>query len=333
MLARINCSEGEERNDRFRCKRKCTGCYSCKDACELGAIEFIEDEDGFREAEVNAKLCVKCGTCQQVCPVLNGEERDVFDVKSYAFRADDAVRKVSSSGGVISQATVSVLKMGGKVCGVELGEDLKARYIVVDNQDELMRIRGSKYLHADASGIYRQVKQLLNDGQTVLFTGVPCQVAALYNHVKDCDQTNLYTIDLLCHGTPSDEVVHRWIEEIAEGRETTNINFRVKDNDWNCNSIQVDFSDGTHYKADVSNDYFEKLFHYNVSLREACYECPFAEFPRTGDLSTGNFHGMENCPDIEDDYKGTSIVFVNSSKGQWLFEAMQSGEVRNGDLR
>lgn len=302
---------------------KCTGCYSCKDACVLGAIELMENEDGFREAKVNEELCVKCGKCEQACPVLCKEERNAFDTKSYAFRADDEVRKVSSSGGVISQVAFSVLEKGGKVCGVELGADLKARYIVIDKQDELGRIRGSKYLHADASGIYGQVKQLLQDGQTVLFTGLPCQVAGLYNHVKDCDQTKLYTIDLLCHGTPSDKVVRNWLEEIAEGRAIEKINFRLKDQDWNCNAIQVDFADGTVYKADVSDDYFEKLFHYNVSLREACYECTFAEFPRRGDLSTGDFHGMENCPDIEDDHKGTSVVFVNSSKGQKLFEDIQ----------
>ncbi len=307
--------------------RKCTGCYSCKDACAVGAIELKENADGFREAQVNEELCVKCGKCQTVCPVLHREERDAFDVESYAFRADDAVRKVSSSGGLISVAALVVLGAGGKVCGVELGADVCARYIVIDKQEDLEKIRGSKYLQADASGIYNQVKDLLQAGQTVLFVGLPCQVAGLYNHVKDCDQTNLYTIDLLCHGTPSDKVVKEWLKEISKERTVQKISFRLKDTDWNCNAIQVDFTDGSSYKADVSDDYFEKLFHYNVSLRETCYECSFAEFPRRGDISTGDFHGLENCSGIEDDHKGTSVIFVNSSKGQQLFEKMAKKDV------
>lgn len=307
--------------------KKCTGCYSCKDACAVGAIELKENEDGFREAQVNEKLCVKCGNCRTACPVLRREEREAYDVKSYAFRADDAVRKVSSSGGMISLAASAVIDAGGKVCGVELGTDIGARYIVIDKREDLERIRGSKYLQADASGIYRQVKELLQTGQTVLFTGLPCQIAGLYNHVKDCNQTNLYTIDLLCHGTPSDKVVKKWLQEISGARKIQKINFRLKDTDWNCNAIQIDFADGSSYKADVSDDYFEKLFHYNASLREACYDCAFAEFPRRGDLSTGDFHGLENCPGIEDDRKGTSVVFVNSSKGQKLFEKIEKMNV------
>lgn len=299
--------------------KECTGCYSCQDACALGAISLVENEDGFREAQVDEELCVKCGKCREICPVLHQAEREAYDTTSYAFRAEDAVREEASSGGVIPLAAKAVLKAGGSVCGVELDSDMRARYIVVDNCEDLKRIRGSKYLQADASGIYRQVKQLLSEGKTVLFTGLPCQVAGLYNHVADCDQTNLYTIDLLCHGTPSDKVVRSWIKEIAGERRIRNINFRVKENDWNCNTIRIEFEDGTFYKADVKDDYFEKLFHYNVSLRENCYDCKFAEFPRRGDLSAGDFHGIENCSGIEDDHKGTSVVFINSSKGEKFF--------------
>lgn len=304
--------------------KMCTGCYSCKDVCVLGAISLMENEDGFRVAQVNKNLCAKCGKCREVCPILHQKNREVCDVISYAFRAEDTVRKESSSGGVVSLASQAVIKNGGCVCGVELDSDMNAKYIIVDNYDDLKRIQGSKYLQADASGIYRQVRKLLEQGKKVLFTGLPCHVAALYNYINDCHQENLFTIDLLCHGTPSDKVVRRWIEAISDGRKIQNTHFRMKKNGWTCNTLQIDFQDGSFYKADISNDYFEKLYHYNVSLRDSCYTCEFAEFPRIGDLSIGDFHGMENCLDVEDDHKGTSIVFINNNKGERFFEGIRN---------
>lgn len=65
--------------------KKCTGCYCCKDACPAGAIELSENEDGFREAGVNDTICIQCGKCLEVCPVVHDENRKAYDVSSYAF--------------------------------------------------------------------------------------------------------------------------------------------------------------------------------------------------------------------------------------------------------
>lgn len=307
--------------------KKCTGCYCCKDACPAGAIELSENEDGFREAGVNDTICIQCGKCLEVCPVAHDENRKAYDVSSYAFRACDEVRKTDSSGGVVPVAASVILQKQGVVCGVQLTPDLKAQYIVIDQVEDIAKINGSKYIQADATGIYRKIKTLLLEGKTVLFTGLPCQTAGLYNYLKGCDQSRLYTIDMLCHGTPSDKVFREWLSGVSEGRHAKYINFRVKDGDWNCNTVCIEYEDGSAYRADVTDDWFEKLFHYNMSLRKSCYHCKFAEFPRRGDLSTGDFHGIEDCQDIEDDHKGTSVIFVNSDKGQMLLNEMKKENV------
>ena len=43
----------------------------------------------------------------------------------------------------------------------------------------------------------------------MLFIGLPCQVAALNNYIKD--KKNLYTVDLICHGSPSPIILEKYI--------------------------------------------------------------------------------------------------------------------------
>lgn len=276
--------------------KKCTGCYCCKDACPAGAIELSENEDGFREAGVNDTICIQCGKCLEVCPVAHDENRKAYDVSSYAFRACDEVRKTASSGGVVPVAASVILQKQGVVCGVQLTPDLKAQYIVIDQVEDIAKINGSKYIQADATGIYRKIKTLLLEGKTVLFTGLPCQTAGLYNYLKGCDQSRLYTIDMLCHGTPSDKVFREWLSGVSEGRHAKYINFRVKDGDWNCNTVCIEYEDGSAYRADVTDDWFEKQFHYNMSLRKSCYHCKFAEFPHQGRSVYGRFSWNRRLP-------------------------------------
>ena len=70
---------------------------------------------------------------------------------------------------------------------------------------------GSKYVKSDPAGIYQTVKNRLKIGKKVLFIGLPCQVSAMRNYVKD--DKNLYTVDLICHGSPSVRLLYKAISE------------------------------------------------------------------------------------------------------------------------
>lgn len=86
----------------------------------------------------------------------------------------------SSSGGVFSALAEHILDIGGVVCGCIFDDNLNAVHICTDKKEDLYKIRKSKYLQSDVGLIYRDIKKSLTDGKHVLFTGTPCQVAALY---------------------------------------------------------------------------------------------------------------------------------------------------------
>lgn len=62
----------------------------------------------------------------------------------------------------------------------------------------------------------------------MLFIGLPCQVAALNNYIKD--KKNLYTVDLICHGSPSPIILEKYLaENYVDIRKIKDLNFRNKD--------------------------------------------------------------------------------------------------------
>lgn len=51
----------------YKEKKDCTGCCACMNICPKGAIDMVEDSEGFLYPEVNDALCIRCGKCLGVC--------------------------------------------------------------------------------------------------------------------------------------------------------------------------------------------------------------------------------------------------------------------------
>ena len=157
----------------------------------------------------------------------------------------------------------------------------------------------------------------------MLFSGTSCQVAGLKGFLgKEYD--NLYCIDIICHGVPSPKVLQKALKEKVDGENIEGINFRDKIFGWTTNyhiSIKTDKS---------SNIYTGKDFPYissflrNYSLRLCCGDCKFNKLPRQGDITIGDFWGVNDYNENLNDGKGTSVVILNSEKGRILF-----GEIKN----
>lgn len=63
----------------------------------------------------------------------------------------------------------------------------------------------------------------------MLFIALPCQVAALKKFVGEKLGENLYTIDLICHGTPSPKLLDKFLNQYNfELDALQDIQFRVK---------------------------------------------------------------------------------------------------------
>ena len=66
-----------------------------------------------------------------------------------------------------------------------------------------------------------------------------------------------------------------------------------------------------------------KAFLRNYSLRLSCYECNFKGFPRSGDITLGDFWGIDIVKTELDDDRGVSLISLNTEKGIRAFEAIK----------
>lgn len=306
---------------------KCTGCSACLNCCPVDAIKMEENKEGFIMPLVDDEKCINCGKCVRVCPALAPKHENDPQPKIYAAMADDDIRALSSSGGMFTLFAEQVLSEGGLVCGAAFDKNFRLSHILVDNKDDLAKLRGSKYVQSNIDFAYRDVKKALDDGKKVLFTGTPCQAAAIKSYLgREYDK--LYVVDILCHGVPSHTVFSKYLEEISKKNNTskgfpvpTDVQFRDKRYGWNCENMRIEFDKCKPYEKSLKEgDMFEFVFHRNLALRKSCSDCPFAVFPRQGDISIGDFWGISRIDKAMTDKKGTSLVTVNSEKGAKLFE-------------
>lgn len=309
------------KTDRYKLNQKCTGCMACYNACPNGAITIEENLEGFLFPKINEKLCINCNLCDRVCPINKKNNENIKTPNCYAMAADDTKRKESSSGGIFPVIAENIISEGGYVIGAAfVGNNVE--HIVINNVDDINKLKGSKYIQSEIKDIYKKARTLLNDNKTVLFSGTPCQIAGLYSYL-DKKYENLYTIDLICHGVPSEKVYREYIKEINPCAKTYHSNFRDKTTGWNNFSITTTVNNKSISKS-IKDDFYMQAFLKNFALRKSCSECEFANFPKQGDITLGDFWGIKKYRKSLDDNKGTSLVLINNEKGKKLYNLIKN---------
>ncbi len=303
--------------------KKCTGCAACCNTCPVDAITMIEGHNTFLYPHIDESKCINCGRCEKVCIVNNLKKDNIKPKTMYAFRACEDIRMNCSSGGVFPILANHIINNGGYVCGAAFDDDFRLKHILVSDKENLPKLYLSKYVQSSIGTIYKEIEQLLKVNKTVLFCGTPCQVAGLKN-VLNKDYKNLFTIDLLCHGVPSQTVFDLYLKDITNGKSIKNVVFRNKKFGWSAERMWIEFDDGSVYnKTRAEGDPYVTAFLENIDLRDSCENCKFSELPRMGDLTIGDFWGIDKVDNTQQDKFGTSIVLCNSHKGEKLFALLE----------
>lgn len=290
----------------------CTGCNACSNICPNSAISMVENEEGFKYPVVNKDLCTNCGVCMNLC--TRGTVSNLKQPDCYAYMASDEVRAGSSSGGVFPTLAYDFITHGGYVCGAVWADDWSVKHIVSNQLSDVERMRGSKYLQSDMGNCYKEIKSLLKKNINVLFSGTPCQVAGLRSFLNK-EYDNLYCVDLICHGVPSAKVFKKYLEENFDVAGIKDCNFR--------NKLKAGWGTGVTINDNLIDcDYF-KMFLQNVTLRRSCGDCRYAKLPRQGDITMGDFWGINNYKKDLNDELGTSVLLVNNIKGKGLLKCLQ----------
>ena len=312
------------------CQReRCTGCTACASICPKGCITMAADENGFRYPVVDEADCVGCGLCTKVCPVLE-DRRPGHEPKAWAANSRDTdLRMGSSSGGVFSELARLILAEGGAVCGAVYDDRFRVVHTLAEDEEELARMRGAKYAQSDLDGIFSEIKARLERGQQVLFSGTPCQVGGLLAFLgKPCE--NLTTVDFVCHGVPSPMVWESYVALLEKDGPIRRIDLRAKDTGWSryqyCHRIE---GVGVRTRRiPNSESLFMKLFVGDHINRLSCSDCAFKGFARVSDLTIGDFWGIwDIAPEMDDD-RGTSVVLIQSDRGQELWDRLEGRLVR-----
>lgn len=289
----------------------CTGCMACVQKCPRSAIS-VKDELMYYNALIDAEKCINCNLCHSVCPQNTPVEFRKTIKMWQGWSNSNEIRTNGSSGGVATAISKAFVKNGGIVCSCCFSN---GEFVFETAKDllEVNKFRGSKYVKSNPKNAYKQIELHLNEGYKVLFIGLPCQVAGVLNYVKNEKKKNLYTIDLICHGTPSPVLLNKYLEEKRiDVAKCDSITFRDK------SIFQVNYNVNT-IGIKGTSDCYSIAFLNSIFYTENCYYCSYARKNRISDITLGDSWGSQLS--MEQRVKGISLMLVQTENGKDLLEA------------
>lgn len=324
---------------------QCCGCEACMNICPKSAISMQENSLGCTYPQIDREKCIECGLCKKVCHYQNKEMNTSLNESYASMSKDDELLRKSASGGIFATIAKNILKDGGSVFGCSMeNEDGKVipKHIEIENVKELQKLQGSKYVQSSIGFSYKLIKEKLDEGKNVLFSGTPCQVDGLKGFLGDKEYKNLYTIDIICHGVPGQKMFSdylKFLEKKLKGK-IIGFNFRDKTIGFGFNAKVVYQKKNGEVKEKIIKSHmssYYSLFLESEIYRENCYTCKYAGKDRAGDITIGDYWGVEkehpeyvveNGGSLSVD-KGVSCILVNNEQGKNLMETYGEGLIIN----
>lgn len=332
----------------FDFDKDCCGCTACANSCNHNAISMKPNKEGFIMPIVDVSKCIDCGLCNKVCPHLNTPtDRVSFSLesfkekKAYLYFSNDHRRKESASGGFVYDIYNKVLSEGGVVCGCVWNDKMEAVHIITDNVKDMYRMQSSKYVQSNMQDSYKKIRKLLREGRKVAFCGTPCQTAGLNSFLGKTDKSNLISICLICHGTPSPGVWKRWksvMEKKYHGK-LVDVNMRDKSyKGYSTSYVRYSFIPDREANTPSKlrnvgmptylSDPYIFLFTDDLYLRHSCNHCHYKADQNGADIIVGDYY--QSTPNAGND--GCSCMFAMNKKGEDIINGLQ-GNIIPTDYR
>lgn len=309
----------------------CTGCGACVQACVKSCIRMQVNSEGFCYPIIDEEKCIACKKCEKSCQVINAIKRNSPQASYCALAKGEEIWKRTASGGAASIiAKWGIERHGAIVFGCEMDEKQCVQHIGIEMPADIKRIAGSKYVESNLGDAYKNIMSFLKKGQKCIFLGTPCQVAGLKNFlmVSNVSDTNLLTVDNVCHGVPSPLFWQKAVEyykKISTSK-IKQIRFRKKVGIPKAKSIyflDITFTNGKKKGVPRECDAYYNLFMKGATFRESCYRCQYADINRCADLTVGDCDSSYLYRKLKG-YKAKSIVMINTEKGFNVWEDIKS---------
>lgn len=307
-------------------KEDCTNCKACYNVCPKSAISFIKDEYGFEYPIIDEDKCVHCNLCENICNKIPMTSK-MYPISTDTMQSKNwELSQNSSSGGIFAQLANYILDQNGIVFGCALEKNEKefiAKHIWIDDKNDLYKLQGSKYVQSNIGNTYKETENFLKEGRKVLFSGTPCQIAALKTYLKK-DYENLLCVDLSCEGVPNIQIFNDYIAFLQSKIKHPVVDFKFrykKDHAWNTARVVVVVGNERRKIIIPTNksSYFSLFINCNI-LRECCYNCKYTGVERVSDITIADAWGIGiEYPNIKEKFdiaKGMSLVLTNTEKGK-----------------
>jgi len=305
-------------------KNECCGCGTCALACPRACITMEEDICGIKRPVINKSSCINCKICERVCPMINPNgKKNNSPMAIYAIVLnDEKILYQSTSGGAFSAIAEAYCDADTVVFGACFDENLNVHHDSMTGVNDLSKFRKSKYVKSELGDSFWEVKNALKQGRKVLFSGTPCQIAALKAYIGK--NNNLLTVDLICHGTPGRLLFESYVKYLEKkyGKKVKKITMREKKDDCPY-TMKVEFENCSKYIYS-DEDLWMQAYFKRLTQMESCGTCPYAESKRVGDITIGDFWGINNVDSGWDAKEGVSVVMANTEKGNDIIKYVEN---------
>ena len=309
----------------------CYGCSLCQDVCKYKALAMSEDKEGYLYPVVDKEKCTDCKACRHKCIFRSNkwnESDEAFPQVYAAVNRNQAVLNASTSAGMFTPLYEEIVARGGSVVGVRYNDDMEVEYAIAETSEACEAFRRSKYVQASIGTIRLQVKELLQEAKPVLFSGNPCQVAALNKYLAR-DYENLFTVNIICKGVSSPKLFREYIAYLEKKYDSKVVDFTFRDKEkgyaHDKAQVRVDLADGrTLYEPFLYNN-FTRMYHNSISEKPSCHNCEFAGSDTVADITIGDYWGIQDVmPDFyKVNTKGISVIMANNQKGASLLSSIK----------
>ncbi len=305
-------------------KKECAGCTSCAEICPKNCIHMKPDGEGFLYPSVEESQCIKCNACDTVCPIQNPVIEEEKPQKAYLIQhRDEKIRLDSSAGGAFTAVATVILQKGGVVFGAAYDEKFHVQHSYVETVDDLKKFRNSKYVQSELGDSFRLVKDFLQKGRWVCFSGTPCQIEGLSKFLRK-PYEKLLLVDVVCHGIPSPLVWSKYLEYQKQTfPELDDIRFRDKFYGYKYSTMSIIQDEKKVYHAGSQLDPMLRAFFSDICDRPSCYECPFKKRYRVSDFTIWDCFSVYDFDKKLDDDKGTTRVLCHTQKAESMMQEVR----------